>query len=175
MLGRDRWGLDPRGPKQAGRSSLKDRFGRPTAARPHPIAVPIDAHFRGGPRCAFLVSLAQPAPPAAGRDDVPTQKATEALPVRIIDLSREIYHRTPTHPSHPPVVMGVWNDHNEIKRAGETQFTSKAFALSLSDHAGTHVDAPCHFNPDPGPHRLIRSRLRTSTPRPSVSTSRTCR
>ncbi|MEZ5854498.1 MAG: cyclase family protein [Hyphomicrobiaceae bacterium] len=45
--------------------------------------------------------------------------------------------------------MTVWNDHNEIKRAGATQFTSKACYLSLSDHAGTHVDAPCHFNPDP--------------------------
>src|SRR5215510_15141403 len=69
--------------------------------------------------------------------------------MQFIDLSRELYHRTPTHPSHPPVVMGVWNDHNEVKRAGQTEFTSKAFALSLSDHAGTHVDAPCHFNPDP--------------------------
>jgi kynurenine formamidase len=69
--------------------------------------------------------------------------------MQFIDLSRELYHRTPTHPSHPPIVMGVWNDHNEIKQAGATRFTSKAYALSLSDHAGTHVDAPCHFNPDP--------------------------
>ncbi len=64
----------------------------------------------------------------------------------LIDLSREIYHRTPTHPSHPPVVTSVWNDHSEIKRAGATEFTSKALYLSMSDHAGSHVDAPCHFN-----------------------------
>jgi kynurenine formamidase len=69
--------------------------------------------------------------------------------MQFIDLSRELYHRTPTHPSHPPVVMGVWNDHSDIKQAGATPFTSKAYALSLSDHAGTHVDAPCHFDPDP--------------------------
>ena len=69
--------------------------------------------------------------------------------MQLIDLSREIHHRTPAHPSHPPVVMTVWNDHTEIKRAGTTEFTSKAMYLSLSDHAGTHVDAPCHFNPDP--------------------------
>jgi kynurenine formamidase len=69
--------------------------------------------------------------------------------MKFIDLSREIYHRTPTHPSHPPVVMGVWNDHSEIKTAGATRFTSKALHLSLSDHAGTHIDAPVHFNPDP--------------------------
>ena len=69
--------------------------------------------------------------------------------MRLVDLSRELYHRTPAHPSHPPVVMTVWNDHDEIKRAGNTSFTSKALYLSLSDHAGSHVDAPCHFNPAP--------------------------
>ena len=69
--------------------------------------------------------------------------------MEFVDLSREIHHRTPTHPSHPPVVMAVWNDHGEVKSAGTTRFTSKAMALTLSDHSGTHVDAPCHFNPDP--------------------------
>ena len=43
--------------------------------------------------------------------------------------------------------MTVWNDHNEIKRAGNTAFTSRSLSLSLSDHSATHVDAPCHFNP----------------------------
>jgi kynurenine formamidase len=69
--------------------------------------------------------------------------------MQLIDLSRELHHRAPTHPSHPPVVMGIWSDHSEIKQAGATRFTSQVYALSLSDHAGTHVDAPCHFNPDP--------------------------
>ena len=69
--------------------------------------------------------------------------------MQLIDLSREIHHRTPAHPSHPPVVMTVCNDHDEIKKAGATAFSSKACYLSLSDHAGTHVDAPCHFNSDP--------------------------
>lgn len=70
--------------------------------------------------------------------------------MQLIDLSRELYHRTPTHPSHPHVVMTVWNDHSEVKQAGATRFTSKALYLSMSDHAGTHVDAPCHFDPRPG-------------------------
>ena len=69
--------------------------------------------------------------------------------MQLIDLSREIYHRTPAHPAHPPVVITVWNDHNEIKRAGKTEFSSKALSIAMSDHAGTHVDAPCHFNSDP--------------------------
>lgn len=70
--------------------------------------------------------------------------------MQLIDLSREIHHRTQVHPSHPPVVVTVWNDHSEKKRAGATEFSSKALALSLSDHSGTHVDAPVHFDPRPG-------------------------
>ena len=70
--------------------------------------------------------------------------------MEFIDLSREIYHRTPHHPSHPPVIMTVWNDHNEKKVAGNTTFTSKALTLSMSDHSATHVDAPVHFDPRPG-------------------------
>jgi kynurenine formamidase len=70
--------------------------------------------------------------------------------MELIDLSREIFHRTQTHPSHPPVVMTVWNDHAEKKVAGGTTFSSKAMSLAMSDHAGTHVDAPVHFDPRPG-------------------------
>ena len=56
--------------------------------------------------------------------------------MQFVDLSREIHHRTPAHPSHPPVVMAVWNDHGEVKSAGKTRFTSKSMALTLSDHSG---------------------------------------
>jgi len=70
--------------------------------------------------------------------------------MEIVDLSRDIFHRTQTHPSHPPVVMTVWGDHSEKKVAGKTTFTSKALYFSMSDHAGTHVDAPVHFDPRPG-------------------------
>jgi kynurenine formamidase len=69
--------------------------------------------------------------------------------MEFVDLSREIFHRTQTHPSHPPVVMTVWNDHSEPKRAGNTTFSSKAMSIAFSDHAGTHVDAPVHFDPRP--------------------------
>src|SRR4051794_26152702 len=70
--------------------------------------------------------------------------------MELIDLSRDLFHRTQVHPSHPPVVITVWGDHSEKKVAGNTVFTSKALALSLSDHSGTHVDAPVHFDPRPG-------------------------
>ncbi len=70
--------------------------------------------------------------------------------MELIDLSRELFHRTQTHPSHPPVIISVWGDHSEKKVAGNTVFTSKALSIALSDHAGTHVDAPVHFDPRPG-------------------------
>lgn len=69
--------------------------------------------------------------------------------MELIDLSREIFHRTQVHPAHPPVIMTVWNDHSQPKKAGNTTFTSKAMAISMSDHSGTHVDAPVHFDPRP--------------------------
>ena len=70
--------------------------------------------------------------------------------MELIDLSREIHHRTQVHPAHPPVVMATWYDHDEKKRAGNTDFSSKALSISFSDHAGTHVDAPIHFDSRPG-------------------------
>lgn len=70
--------------------------------------------------------------------------------MEFVDLSRELFHRTQTHPSHPPVVVTTWYDHDEKKRAGNTDFSSKALSLAMSDHAGTHVDAPVHFDARPG-------------------------
>jgi kynurenine formamidase len=69
--------------------------------------------------------------------------------LELIDLSREIHHRGQVHPSHPPIIIATWYDHDEKKRAGNTEFTSKALSIAFSDHAGTHVDAPVHFNPSP--------------------------
>ena len=66
--------------------------------------------------------------------------------MEFVDLSREIFHRTHAHPSHPPVIITVWNDHDEKVTAGKTTFSSKALSISFSDHAGTHVDAPIHFD-----------------------------
>lgn len=67
----------------------------------------------------------------------------------LIDLSREIYHRSPAHPFHPPVILTPWDTH-QPKQAGDTILRSASYALSMSDHAGTHVDAPKHFDPTPG-------------------------
>ncbi|MFW5680261.1 MAG: cyclase family protein [Pseudomonadota bacterium] len=69
--------------------------------------------------------------------------------MRLVDLSRTLETRTPTHPAHPPVTMMVWNDHDEVKEADGVRFTSKSLFMTLGDHAGTHVDAFCHFDGDP--------------------------
>ena len=70
--------------------------------------------------------------------------------MEFVDLSREIHHRTQVHPAHPPVIMTTWYDHDEKKKAGNTDFSSKALSIAFSDYASTHVDAPIHFDSRPG-------------------------
>ncbi|KAK9235217.1 kynurenine formamidase [Lipomyces kononenkoae] len=90
---------------------------------------------------------------AAGRasSSLPQRRAlaTTTTKPKIIDLSREIYHRSPAHPFHPPVCITPWDTHQPMK-AGNTIFRTASYAISFSDHAGTHVDAPKHFDPTPG-------------------------
>lgn len=47
------------------------------------------------------------------------------------------------------VVIKEWDTH-QPKRAGDTVLRSASYFISFSDHAGTHVDAPKHFDPTPG-------------------------
>lgn len=77
--------------------------------------------------------------------------ATASSPKRptLIDLSRTLGHRSPAHPFHPPVVVTPWDTH-QPKQAGNTILRSASYYLSMSDHAGTHIDAPKHFDPTPG-------------------------
>ena len=69
--------------------------------------------------------------------------------MEIIDLSREIHHRGQVYPSHPPIVIATWYDHSEKKQAGKTVWSSKVLSIAFNDHAGTHVDAPAHFDARP--------------------------
>jgi kynurenine formamidase len=66
--------------------------------------------------------------------------------VKIVDLSREMYHRTPSYPGHPPVIHGVWKSHEEsLPESGNVHGLSSMF-ISMPDHAGTHIDAFRHFD-----------------------------
>ena len=42
--------------------------------------------------------------------------------MRMIDLSRELYHRTPTYPGQPPIIHGIWKTHEEsfVKSGNES-------------------------------------------------------
>ena len=68
--------------------------------------------------------------------------------MRIVDLSRELYHRTPSYPGQPPIIYGVWKTHEEaFADSGNVQGNSVMF-FSMPDHGGTHIDAPRHFFAD---------------------------
>jgi kynurenine formamidase len=70
--------------------------------------------------------------------------------MKLIDLSRELYHRTPTLPNHPPVVMTEFGTHADVRRDGDVTFSSRTMVMTMGDHSGTHVDAPSHFDARPG-------------------------
>ena len=66
--------------------------------------------------------------------------------MKIVDLSREMYHGSPTYPGHPPIIHGVWKSHEEsFRESGNVHGLSSMF-ISMLDHAGTHIDAFRHFN-----------------------------
>ncbi|MGH7068647.1 MAG: cyclase family protein [Acetobacteraceae bacterium] len=70
--------------------------------------------------------------------------------MKLIDLSRDIYHRMARLPNHPTVIICPFSTHEEKRRADGYSFSSATLALSMGDHAGTHIDAPVHFDERPG-------------------------
>ncbi|MGH7043331.1 MAG: cyclase family protein [Acetobacteraceae bacterium] len=70
--------------------------------------------------------------------------------MRLVDLSRDIHHRMARLPNHPMIVICPFSTHEEKRVADGYSFSSATLALSMGDHAGTHVDAPVHFDERPG-------------------------
>jgi kynurenine formamidase len=70
--------------------------------------------------------------------------------VKLVDLSREIHHKMARLPNHPAIIITTFGTHDEVREADGYKFSSATMSLALGDHAGTHVDAPCHFDPRPG-------------------------
>ncbi|GAB4226934.1 MAG: cyclase family protein [Methyloligellaceae bacterium] len=64
----------------------------------------------------------------------------------LIDLSREIHHRMQGFPTHPPVIIAPFTTHEDVRDTFGVDYSSATLALALGDHAGTHVDAPRHFD-----------------------------
>ena len=70
--------------------------------------------------------------------------------MKLIDLSREIYHKMPRLPNHPMVIISAFTTHEEKRVADGYTFSSAVTSLNMGDHSGTHVDAPVHFDEKPG-------------------------
>jgi len=64
----------------------------------------------------------------------------------VIDLSRPIHTGMPVFPAITKTFLGVFQGHKETFRP--PNFSVQTNILMMSDHAGTHIDAPIHFNPD---------------------------
>ena len=67
----------------------------------------------------------------------------------LIDLSRSIYHKMPVIATHPRVIITPYGTHDEVRVADGYEFSSATLSLAIGDHAGTHVDAPRHFDSRP--------------------------
>jgi kynurenine formamidase len=68
---------------------------------------------------------------------------------RLVDLSRELYHKEPSNPGAVPPQVWVWRTHDETQSLHTNGFSSTTRLLTFPDHASTHVDAPRHFDPAP--------------------------
>jgi kynurenine formamidase len=81
--------------------------------------------------------------------------------VTLIDLSRDIYHKMPRLLNHPSIVITPYSTHDEVRVADGYEFSAATMALALGDHAGTHVDAPCHFDARTGAPSIDEMPLET--------------
>lgn len=64
---------------------------------------------------------------------------------RIIDLSRPVETGMPLYPALCSTYVGTYRGHADTLRPGGISATHGI--IVMSDHAGTHIDAPIHFNP----------------------------
>jgi len=79
----------------------------------------------------------------------------------LIDLSRDIYHKMPRLLNHPSIVITPYSTHDEVRVADGYEFSAATMALALGDHAGTHVDAPRHFDARAGARSIDEMPLET--------------
>jgi arylformamidase len=80
-----------------------------------------------------------------------TWRENQETIMKAYDLSHPLYDGLKTHASHPRVIINDFVTH--AFSAPRYLAPCKGFAtkqLLVSDHAGTHVDAPMHFYPDGG-------------------------
>lgn len=79
--------------------------------------------------------------------------------VRLYDLSQDVSRQTQMHPLHPRVEVYPFESHANSRLVLDTGFSYRSTLLIMSDHASTHVDALCHFDPDPDAPTIDRMPL----------------
>ena len=65
---------------------------------------------------------------------------------QVIDLSRPIHTKMPVFPGISKTYLGVYLGHKDTLRPGN--ISAQTNILVMCDHAGIHIDAPLHFNPE---------------------------
>src|SRR5205823_1114110 len=92
----------------------------------------------------------RPVEGAAGRACRPGGAVSRLIPLasaaRVYDLAQPLEAATPVSPSHPPFRMALTRRHGDVVRPGGGSGANEL--LSLSGHAGTHLDALCHVSCD---------------------------
>ncbi len=79
--------------------------------------------------------------------------------VRLHDLTQELSQRTQMHPLHPRCEVYQFESHANSRALLDTGFSYHSRLLVMSDHASTHVDALCHFDPAPDAPTIDRMPL----------------
>ena len=69
--------------------------------------------------------------------------------MKLVDLTGDIFHKCPTLPNHPPVVITDYQTHDTVREAEGVKFSCASLYISLGEHTSTHVDAPVHFDERP--------------------------
>jgi kynurenine formamidase len=70
--------------------------------------------------------------------------------MRLVDLSRVIFHKEPGNAGAVPPQVWTWRSHAETKPLYRTDYSYTNRLLTFGDHTSTHVDAPLHFDARPG-------------------------
>ncbi len=73
---------------------------------------------------------------------------TSISQTRVVDLSQALEEHMPTYPAHARFFHNLWGSYWHGGR-------SLHYQLVMSEHNGTHVDAPAHFVSDAKPHAHV--------------------
>lgn len=69
-------------------------------------------------------------------------------PVRVVDLTREIFEGMPMWFGHQKTFINTNQTHEEFRKVYNTHLGFEAHNLLISEHAGTHTDAVFEYDPN---------------------------